>query len=161
MREMNKRKGDKYDELQKKYNAHYEASEHGIQCRQEYREKQKELRIENRTWRVNPTNRLRISISNRICRILGPIKNSTALQYIGVTINILKNWIEYNFDSDIKWDNFGSAWTIDLVDVDVDLTTEKGKFDRFNWRLWYPRKVGSEPHDFRDRSAEFLDIPTM
>jgi hypothetical protein len=157
MRALNAKKGEgKYAELQKVYNARYEASPHGTQRRKEYREKLKQARTENMTRKVNPFNRLRVHIRKCISTLLKtPLKVAAAVQYLGVSQQIFKAWIEYNMLDDMTWENFGSVWTMHLVPLNIDLTTEKGKFDALNWRNWCPVNM-NDTRDCRDRSVNFL-----
>jgi hypothetical protein len=162
MRELNKKKnGGKYDDLQKEYNAHYEATPHGMKRRQEYRDKQKTERYTTATRKVNPLNRLRINIQNKICDLLAKsIPASAAIQYLGITLNIMRNWVAFNFEEDMSWENMGTVWKLELVPPPaptLDLASEKSKYDVFNWRHWCPTHVGdAEPRDLREKSLEFL-----
>ena len=166
MRELNKKKeGGKYDELQREYNARYEATPHGMQRRQEYREKQKEHRATVSTRKVNPLNRMRIGMRHKIHEVLNTqihnpvhlMKVSAAMQYLGVTENIMKNWVGFNLEEGMTWDNMGTVWKLELVQTPGSvITTEKDKFEAFNWRNWSPTRIGSEPRVLRDRSIAFL-----
>lgn len=164
MRELNKRKdGGKYADLQKQYNARYEATPHGMERRREYREKLKAARGGGDEQRkVNVMNRLRTSARNIMSRILAinDLRVGAAVQYLGVSQEIFKSWIEYNLQDGMTWDTFGSTWKLHLVrgeSADV-FATEKDKFDAFNWRNWCPVHVnaGDATRDCRERSVDFL-----
>jgi hypothetical protein len=163
MRELNKKKQDgKYDELQKEYNARYEATPHGMQRRAEYREKQKIQRAAAATTRnVNPMNRLGISLRNRMCEILGTtkLKVSVALQYMGVSRTIMQKWVAYNFAEDMSWENLGVIWKLELHNPEnMPMANEKDKYTVLNWRNWAPMRISDEsmPVDLKERSVNFL-----
>ena len=165
MRELNKKKETgKYDELQKQYNARYEATPYGMQRRKEYREKQKDQRATATTRKINPMNRLRVGMRHKICDIMArhsqaPISVGAAMQYIGVTGSIMKNWVAFNFDEGMTWDNLGTVWKLELVgpaEGEGLVMTEKDKFDTFNWRNWCPTRIGAAPRNLREQSVAFL-----
>ncbi len=53
-------------------------------------------------------NRLRSAIH-------GTIERDQYLNFLGCTYEYLVDWIEYNFHSEMKWDNMGKNWHIDHI----------------------------------------------
>ena len=47
--------------------------------------------------------------------ILKSNKNIRTIELIGCTSVFFKEWLEYQFDSKMSWDNYGSYWHIDHV----------------------------------------------
>ena len=88
-----------------------------------------------------------------------PISVSAAMQYLGITLNIMRNWVAYNFEEGMSWDNLGTVWKLELVPVSRELeqlATEKDKYDTFNWRRWCPTRIGAEAHNLYEKSVAFL-----
>lgn len=58
-------------------------------------------------------------VSNVKNRISNSIKNgqvySSKQELIGCTLGFLRNWLEWQFDSKMSWENMGSYWHIDHV----------------------------------------------
>ncbi len=42
-------------------------------------------------------------------------RKTSYIKYIGCDMEWLKKWIEYRFDNNMNWDNFGSYWQIDHI----------------------------------------------
>jgi len=82
--------------------------------------------------------RLKKSLALRLRKDL--TKNDTTMHYIGCNIQYLREWLEYNFERDMNWDNYGTYWFIDHV-VPIckfDLTDEKEKLKCWNWTNLFP-----------------------
>jgi hypothetical protein len=85
--------------------------------------------------------RLKKSLAARLRNVL--VKNNTTMNYIGCNIQYLREWFEYNFTKEMKWENYGSYWSIDHV-IPVckfDLTKEDEKFKCWNWSNMVPVTV--------------------
>ncbi|ALR84016.1 putative nuclease [Niemeyer virus] len=56
-------------------------------------------------------------------------------EYLGIDINIFRQWIEFQFDENMSWENQGSYWHIDHVIPckSFDLTEEEEISQCFNW----------------------------
>lgn len=90
---------------------------------------------------ANPSYRIKKSLAARLRTVLR--KNDTTMNYIGCTIQFLREWLEYNFTKDMSWDNYGDYWSIDhVVPVSTfDLTNEEQKYQCWNWTNLYPVKI--------------------
>jgi hypothetical protein len=72
-------------------------------------------------------------------RILHAIKtNKLSIkkeQLVGCSVKFLKNWLEWQFDSNMNWENIGSYWHIDHVTpcTSFDLSIEEEQLKCFNW----------------------------
>jgi hypothetical protein len=62
------------------------------------------------------------------------------MNYIGCNIQFFREWLEYNFTSDMNWDNYGSYWSIDhIIPVcKFNLTIEDEKLKCWNWSNMMP-----------------------
>jgi hypothetical protein len=62
------------------------------------------------------------------------------MNYIGCNIQYLREWFEYNFTSEMNWENYGSFWSIDhIIPVcKFDLTIEDEKLKCWNWSNLMP-----------------------
>lgn len=74
--------------------------------------------------------RLRQSITNKTC---------SCLEYIGCTLDFLKEWFEFHFTSTLNWENI-DTWHIDhVIPCDsFDLTNERMIYECFNWKNLRP-----------------------
>lgn len=82
--------------------------------------------------------RLRENFRNRILENIKKGKNTT--EYLDTTIDNVKTWLEYNFQEDMNWNNYGSLWNIDhTLPINIfDLNQEEDIFVCFNWRNLMP-----------------------
>ena len=87
---------------------------------------------------TNINYRLKKSLASRLRFVL--LKNDTTMNYIGCNIQYLREWFEYNFTSEMNWDNYGSYWSIDhIIPVcKFDLTIENEKLKCWNWSNLMP-----------------------
>ncbi len=90
---------------------------------------------------TNINYRLKKSLAARLRAVLK--KENTTMSYIGCNILYLREWLQYNFTSDMSWDNYGTYWSIDHV-IPVskfDLTDENDKYKCWNWSNLFPVTV--------------------
>jgi len=87
---------------------------------------------------TNINYRLKKSLAARLRNVLN--KNDTTMNYIGCNIQYLREWFEYNFNSEMSWENYGSFWSIDhIIPVcKFDLTIEDEKLKCWNWSNLMP-----------------------
>ena len=74
-------------------------------------------------------------------RILDCItKNKSTVEYLGTSIDIVKKWLEFNFDDNMSWENYGSYWHIDhTLPVSVfDFNEDDNINICFNWKNLMP-----------------------
>jgi hypothetical protein len=89
----------------------------------------------------NANYRIKKSIAARLRTVLD--KNTSTMNYIGCNIQFLREWFEFNFTSEMNWENYGSFWSIDHV-IPVckfDLTDETQKYQCWNWTNLMPVSV--------------------
>ncbi len=69
-------------------------------------------------------------------------KQDKSLKYLGCTLIIFKKWLEFQFDDDMSWDNYGTLWTIDhILPLDLfDLNNINEQNIAFNWKNMQPLK---------------------
>jgi hypothetical protein len=90
---------------------------------------------------TNMNYRIKKSLAARLRTVI--IKTDSTMNYIGCNIQYLREWFEYNFTSEMNWDNYGSYWSIDhIIPVcKFDLTLEDEKLKCWNWTNLMPVTV--------------------
>ena len=96
----------------KEYRNRPEVKEHIQQKNKTYLPKRKELIKLKRKTDVNF--QLKEILRSKVHKML---KNqpTSYINIIGCNIDFLKKWIEFRFDSNMTWNNFGSYWHIDHI----------------------------------------------
>jgi hypothetical protein len=97
-------------------------------------------------WRKSLENvqrKIKSNISRRIRNSISSKKNSKTLDYIGCSIDDFKIWIEYQFEEDMSWENYGKLWNFDHVVpcCSFDLTSEENIKKCFIWENTRPLYV--------------------
>ncbi len=87
-------------------------------------------------------NHVRKNIGSRIRTALirqNTRKTSSTIKYIGCEISFFKNWIQYQFQENMSWDNYGQ-WHLDHVKpcASFDLKNENHVLECFNWKNYQP-----------------------
>jgi len=87
---------------------------------------------------TNMNYRIKKSLAARLRNVIS--KENTTMNYIGCNIQYLREWFEYNFTSEMSWDNYDSYWSIDhIIPVKYfDLTNEDEKLKCWNWTNLMP-----------------------
>ena len=95
----------------------------------------------NTNTNTNMNYRIKKSLAARLRTVLN--KNNSTMNYIGCNIQYLREWFEYNFTSEMNWDNYGSYWSIDhIIPVcKFELTDEDEKLKCCNWTNLMPVTV--------------------
>lgn len=67
--------------------------------------------------------------------IYGIGKSATTQELLGCSIELLQEWLEYNFDENMKWENIGTYWHIDHIKpcASFDLTNVEEQRQCFHW----------------------------
>jgi len=86
----------------------------------------------------NMNYRIKKSLAAHLRDIL--VKTDSTMNYIGCNIQYLREWFEYNFSSEMNWNNYASYWFIDHIipSCKFDLTLEDEKFKCCNWSNLIP-----------------------
>ena len=97
--------------------------------------------------------RIKKSLAARLRTVL--VKNDSTMNYIGCNIPYLREWFEYNFTTEMNWENYASYWSIDhIIPVSkFDLTVEDEKLKCWNWSNMMPVTV-----KFNSSKRENIDI---
>lgn len=92
----------------------------------------------NTKYKTNIQYRVKSAISSRMRDCIK--KKHGALVYIGCSIDVFINWIEYQFDCYMSWENYGSYWHLDhvLPCSSFNLSREEEVFKCFNWKNMRP-----------------------
>lgn len=103
-------------------------------------------RISNKNYTKNKRDNDPLYKLISVCRIrliqaLGlENKKDKTIEYLGEDIQLIKNWLEYNFDDKMTWNNHGEYWHIDHV-IPVskfNLKDEDDVYKCFNWKNLSP-----------------------
>lgn len=145
-----KSKGNKYDEYNKKYQTKYRkenkeqlknhAAEYYQANKQEIHRRVVIYRKENPQAQLaaNLRSRIRYAIKSYNDPLIQKVSNS--LELINCSLPFLKKWLEFQFDSNMTWDNYGSYWHIDhVVPCEVfDLKIARQQKICFHWTNLQP-----------------------
>lgn len=78
-------------------------------------------------------------------------KNTSTYKLIGCSIDFLINWLEYQFDSKMSWDNYGIYWNIDHVRPcsSFNLINKDDQIECFSWENCRPlnKYINSSKND--------------
>jgi hypothetical protein len=90
---------------------------------------------------TNMNYRIKKSLAARLRSFI--VKNDSTMNYIGCNIQYLREWFEYNFTSEMNWDNYCTYWSIDhIIPVcKFDLTNEDEKLKCCNWSNLMPVSI--------------------
>jgi hypothetical protein len=96
----------------KEYRNRPEIKEHCKEKNKEYlpikKEKIKEKRKNDLNFRLSEV------LRSKIHKVLKNI-NTSYEEILGCNKDFLKKWLEYRFDSDMTWENYGKYWDIDHI----------------------------------------------
>lgn len=89
-----------------------------------------------------PHNKVKKSIASRVRSALKTqnlLKSSATVEYVGCTIQFLREWLQYQFEDDMCWDNIGK-WHIDHVKPcsSFNLQSKDEQKACFNWKNLRP-----------------------
>lgn len=108
-----------------------------------YEEHKIKYRSSKRDWEKrklsDPEFRL---IKNLRSRLGKAVKNKQyhTIELIGCNPQFLRNWLEYQFNSKMSWDNYGIYWEVDHV-IPIDyykILNNNEQFECFNWKNLQP-----------------------
>lgn len=105
-------------------------------------------------------------------------KDTTTFDLLGCDVEFFREWIEYQFDEDMSWDNIGSHWHFDHVIpcASFDLSEDAQLRECFSWKNIRPLQAISnlqkhdkiipeviEEHKFLAKQflSEMLDVPSL
>lgn len=81
-------------------------------------------------------------ISDSLRKYSDGFKCETTVKYIGCDGKHLADWLEYQFDDDMSWDNYPKYWTVDhVLPLSLfDLDDPEQQKIAFNWKNLQPLK---------------------
>lgn len=128
-REYANKNRDKIKKYQEEYHKRPEVSERRNAKRRQRRKKDENYR-------------LYCNISSRITKKLQRNKSKRTVHLLGCNIDFFKQWIEWQFNSNMNWDNYGKYWQIDHVKPcnSFEFTNKKHQEECFNWKNCRPMK---------------------
>lgn len=79
--------------------------------------------------------RLKKCLRTRMIKLLNNHKNKHSLDLLGCSFDFYKKYIEYQFSSNMSWNNYGKVWNIDHVRPcdSFDLTNVNQQKECFHW----------------------------
>lgn len=120
--------------------------------RKQYRQKNKEhIRMKNKEYlpirkekikhkrKTDKNFQIQEVLRSKIHKMLKGKKSSFS-NYLGIDIELFKKWIEYQFKSDMNWDNFGTLWQLDHI-LPINQFNFENDIDKkvcFNWTNLQP-----------------------
>jgi hypothetical protein len=94
----------------------YAANKNEILAKMKSDEEKAKRNARNKKRRqIDPSFRISESLKVRIHEILKEYKDETCNYLLGANKIFLKKWLEYQFDSNMSWNNFATYWHIDHV----------------------------------------------
>jgi hypothetical protein len=105
----------------------------------------KKLAWEQKQRKENPEFRIKQNLRNRLKNALKSNKKNKTFDIIDTSIEFFKDWLEYQFDSKMSWDNYGSYWHIDHVIPcsSFNFTHLEQQKECFNWKNCRPMEASS------------------
>ena len=92
--------------------------------RKQYRERHKN----------EPQFRIKENLGGRLRKLVHK-DGDRFVDFIGCSVDFLKEWLEYNFTAKMNWDNYGSYWEIDHIRPleSFDLVNKEQCLECWNW----------------------------
>jgi hypothetical protein len=127
-------------ELKREKMRNWSKSEKGQQYKKEYNEKYKPIRNarEKERCKEDPIYRLKKNVR---CRVYDALKNqgqksTRKIKYLGLSVPLYMKWLEYQFDENMNWDNYGKYWEIDHIKPlnSFNLENEDEIYEAFDWK---------------------------
>jgi hypothetical protein len=106
----------------------------------------------------NPYFKLAINMRQRIrMAVLQKRECKSTKEYLGCSVEFLRNWFEHQFTKEMSWENYGSYWHIDHVEpcASFDLSKEENIHKCFCWKNTQPLSK-EENLKKRDKYDEYL-----
>ncbi len=97
---------------------------------------------QNRRYHTNPICRF-ISVQRSRIAIALKCKQKHTIEYLGCNSDQYYNWLKYNFNNSINFDNYGTEWHIDHVIpiYNFNMEDENEQLLAFNWRNTMPLSI--------------------
>lgn len=74
-------------------------------------------------------------------KLNGQLRRATfSAEFCGTKVSLIKQWLEYNFDETMNWDNYGTYWEVDHVIPTswYDLTQQSEIDNCYDWKNFSP-----------------------
>ena len=128
----------KYEEKNKEKIKNYQSKYHKSENVSKRRNEKRRNRRKN-----DEQYRLYCNTSSRIFKLISRNKSKKTIELLGTNLNFLRKWLEWQFDSNMCWDNYGTYWHIDHVRPcnSFDLTNIDEQMKCFNWKNLRPMKA--------------------
>ena len=116
----------------------------GQQWVHDYNQRYRPIRNERNKERLrtDPVYKVKKNVRSRISECLKKYdqKRKDKIKYLGTSKYFYHQWLQYQFDNHMNWDNYGSYWEIDHVNpiATFDLTIEDKIYECFDWKNTRP-----------------------
>lgn len=76
-------------------------------------------------------------------------KENSSLQYLHCSLPWLKQWLEFQFDASMNWENYGKTWSIDhVLPLSLfNLVDDKERYIAFDWKNLQPSSTNFQKSD--------------
>ena len=143
-------------------------SKRGKEYYQENKERivKRNIKYEKNRKETDPSYKLLKNLRKRLRDfIFQKTEKETTQILIGCTPNYFKNWLEYQFDAYMNWDNYGEYWSMDHVKPcsSFDLLNPKERLECFSWKNTRPLCISenASKHDTYNNKIKFLHEITI
>lgn len=142
----------------REYSREYSKRSHVRDKKNAYKRSEKYKKKRNAKRKNNPQCKISENLRSRIRQC---VKNKTesSSNLLGCPIELFLEWLEFNFDENMSWDNYGEYWHMDHVIPcrSFDLSDTEQQFKCFNWTNVYPLE-GRENESKNDKIIpEYID----
>lgn len=130
---------------------YYEKNKEAILQKMATPEEKAKRNARNKERRKNdPSFAISESLKVRIVEVLRTYKSESSSYLIGCTKRELMSWLEYQFDDNMSWDNYGKYWHVDhVIPISFfDITKKEEQLVCFNWKNLRPLEKGENVSKF-------------
>jgi hypothetical protein len=124
----------------------------------QYREKLNEYH--RNKYNTDMIERISHLCRHRIRQLIRNKKDGIHHELLGCSYNRLIQWLEYNFDETMNWDNYGNIWHIDHIRpcASFDLTNEIEQRKCFHWTNMAPLSVSENISKGKKIIPEYINF---
>jgi hypothetical protein len=130
------------DHIQYQNKKYYEQNKESVLSQnKQYRDNNKDkIRLHKKhLLKTDIQYKLRTTLQCHVCRIVKG-QSKYYMQFLGCDIKFFKEWIEFQFDKYMSWENYGTYWHLDhiLPLCKFDMTEKFNLFICLNWTNHQP-----------------------
>lgn len=137
----------------------------GREWKKEYNHKYKKRRSElhKKRCKTDISYKLKCNIRTRIYGSLraSGLRRNEKIKYLGMNKYYYQKWLEYQFDENMNWDNYGSYWEIDhVLAIDSFKFTDENDdeiYTCFDWKNTRPLEAGENARKSNTIDEEIIE----